>query len=102
MKRRFLEMGMAGAVFLGALCLVLGGSIAQAEYARSSSERSGYSDQEGSDRIIDLKRFRKGNYEWDTQEMISAGFNALHQENVKILNELGELKSQVAKLKEKR
>ena len=50
---------------------------------------------------VDLARFRRGNGEWDTQELIASGLTALHQEHVQILRELGEIKSRIARLEGK-
>lgn len=50
---------------------------------------------------VDLKRFRKGNLEWDTQEMIASGFRALHEDHLRVLKELEELKEQIAQIKER-
>lgn len=52
-------------------------------------------------RAVDLKRFRNKNFEWDTQELIASGFTALHEENLKILRELEEIKERIARLEEK-
>ena len=89
------------AVTLGILFFSCGG-ISQAEYRKEPSTRSNLTEEETSQGIIDLKRYRKGNYEWDTQEMIAAGFNTLHRENQRILEELHALKTEIARLKEKK
>lgn len=79
--------------------------VAQAQYrpppASRAYESSG-SEEEGFERAVDLTRFRRGNMEWDTQELIASGFTALHREHVRILKELAELKSAVKRLEEKR
>ena len=46
---------------------------------------------------VDLNRFRRGNGEWDTQELVASGMTALHQENLQILRELQEIKSKIAR-----
>ena len=50
---------------------------------------------------VDLNRFRKGNGEWDTQELVASGLTALHQENLQILRELQDIKSRIARLEAK-
>ena len=50
---------------------------------------------------VDLNRFRRGNGEWDTQELVASGLTALHQENVQILREIQEIKSKIARLEAK-
>ena len=50
---------------------------------------------------VDLARFRRGNGEWDTQELVASGLTALHQENVQILKELQDIKSRLARLEGK-
>ena len=84
----------------GALSLTLLGS-AQADYGKPApSERTRSSEEDGFESLMDLNRVRKGNFEWDTQQLIANGFLALHRENQKILRELEALKSEVQKLEE--
>lgn len=47
---------------------------------------------------VDLKRFRKGRIDWDTQELIASGLTALHQEHREILKGLEELRTQLGQL----
>lgn len=84
-----LVCGITWTTFLG---------FAQAQYRPPAAKKT-TSQQESSAEVVDPARFRKGNFEWDTQEMIAAGFNALHRENVQILKELRELKAQANPLK---
>lgn len=51
---------------------------------------------------VNLKRLRKGNVDWETQELIASGMTALHEEHQRILKELEELKTEIQKLKEGR
>lgn len=51
---------------------------------------------------VDPAHFRKGNPEWDTQELAASGMKALHREHLQILRELRELKSRLARLEEAR
>ena len=76
---------------LAALC-----GVAQAEYQPPPKEKAPLRDS--SDRFsdaIDLSRFRKGNYEWDTQALIVSGLTALHEENVRILKKLDQIESRL-------
>ena len=74
--------------------------ISLAEYDRTSG--GAYAQTDGSfDESVSLKRFRKGNLEWDTQELIASGLTALHQEHLQILRELKELKAAVQKIEAK-
>ena len=69
---------------------------AQAEYRSPSKEKE--VSRDSSDRFSDavnLSRFRKGNTEWDTQELIVSGLTALHEENVRILNRLDRIESRL-------
>ena len=88
--KRFLGLS----ILCGSLAALCG--VAQAEY-RSSSKQTATS-QDSSDRFsdaVDLSRFRKGNAEWDTQELIVSGLTALHEENVRILERLDRIESQL-------
>ena len=70
---------------LAALC-----GVAQAEVRKDSPDR--FSD------AVDLSRFRKGNTEWDTQELIASGLTALHEENVRVLKKLDQIESRLDRL----
>ena len=50
------------------------------------------------DEAVDLSRFRKGNLEWDTQELIASGLTALHEEHQRILLKLGEIQDRLSRL----
>ena len=79
--------------------------VAQAarSYERTGSSGSGHASEEGGfDESVDPANFRKGNFEWDTQELIASGFKALHQDNERILRELADLKASLRKLEESR
>ncbi len=54
------------------------------------------------ERSVDLKRYRKGSPQWNTQELITSGMTALHEEHLKILRELESLKREIHQLKEKK
>ena len=77
-----------------ALSLPLFGGVAQAQYRPppASREESSYS-SDSFGQAVDLKRFRKGNPGWDTQELVVSGLTALHQEHLQILKELKEIKA---------
>lgn len=97
--KRFL-MGL----FLVGLVGIWLGSIAQAQYRPPPGSR-GYDSSEAEGEFsdsVDLDRFRKGNIEWDTQELIASGFTALHREHQEILRQLKEIKAELASLKERR
>ncbi|MBI3332565.1 MAG: hypothetical protein HYZ93_00540 [Candidatus Omnitrophica bacterium] len=97
MKR--LWMGM----MIFAVALVAGWGTAQAQYRPAPASRGQeVSSEEGFDEAVDLKRFRRGNFEWDTQELIASGFRALHQENLRIQRDLAELKRSVQEIKAKK
>ena len=51
---------------------------------------------------VNPARFRKGNPEWDTQELVANGMKALHEEHLQILRELRELRSRLSRLEAKR
>ncbi len=69
-----------------------------AEYDSSGKGRTAAQRSDGFDQAVDLDKFRKGNPDWDTQELIASGFREIHQENIKILQELRDLKSVVGGL----
>ena len=89
-----------GAAFCAAITMTMAG-VAAAEYgyASSSAEKArAASTTDSFDRAVDLSRFRKGNYEWDTQEYLRSGFTALHGEHLQLLKELAALRAEVARL----
>lgn len=94
-----------GAAALGLLALAAMEGTARAEYTRPApAARDGGADEgeeDGFNRAVDLERFRKGNYAWDTQELIASGFTALHKENQRILRELEEIKERIGRLEGK-
>ncbi len=72
--------------------------VACAEYPTGKKTRSrGDYSEEGFD-AVDLSKFRRGNPEWDTQELIASGLTALHKDNEKILKELEDLKVAMQKI----
>lgn len=88
--KRILAMGMASCA-LATLC-----GVARAEYKRSSREPS---EPAGSfEEAVDLSRYRKGNLEWDTQELIASGMRALHKEQLRILEKLDRIESRLNEL----
>lgn len=93
---------MKGAALWTALvCAVFGTMHAYAEYrsSRVGSSKSSSGDTAFED-AVDLDRFRKGNPEWDGQQLMVSGMTALHQEHQKILKELEEIKSAIRQLTE--
>ncbi|MBI3615489.1 MAG: hypothetical protein HY211_03115 [Candidatus Omnitrophica bacterium] len=88
--RRSLMMGM----MIFGLSLAPFGDVAQAQYRPPPVSREEvFSGSDDFREAVDLKRFRKGNAEWDTQELIASGLTALHQDQVRILKELQEIKA---------
>lgn len=49
---------------------------------------------------VSLKKFRRGNIGWDTQELIASGLTELHEEHVEILKELRELRGKLEELQQ--
>ncbi|GEM_PF-2085046 len=89
-----------GATIFGLTLAILGG-IALAEYVRSTSRGSSSSGNDSFEEAVDPNQYRNGvrNPDWQTQELTSSGFKALHQEHVQILRELADLKSSLEQLK---
>ena len=76
---------------------------AQAQYRPPAVGRGESASQEDDfDRSVDLKRVRKGNPDWDTQELIHSGLTALHRDHLEILKELRELKAEVDRLEKRK
>ena len=76
---------------------------ASAAYERSFMSRSeDASESRGGWNAVDLGRFRKGNPDWDTQELAASGFTALHEEHLQILKDIRELKSAIERLEAKK
>lgn len=90
-----------GAGLLFGVILTFGWDLAHAQTRPSSSKKGDSSSQEDFDRAVDLVRFRQGNVEWDTQELIASGLTALHREHVEIREELAKLKAAVERLRAK-
>ena len=90
------------AALLGGLaCAVFGTTHANAEYPSSNSTKAstrGVSGGSEFEDAVNVTRFRKGNPEWDSQELMVSGMKALHQEHQEILKELEEIKSAMQKL----
>ncbi len=88
------------AVLCAAITVAAAGyATAQYDYQPSASEKAHTaSTSESFERAVDLSRFRKGNYEWDTQEYLRSGFLALHAEHLQLLKELAALRAEVQQL----
>lgn len=84
---------------IGVLSLGLAGlpGAAQAQY-RPSPRREEPPEAERFDDAVNLKRFRKGNIGWDTQELIASGMKALHEEQLRILEKLDRIESRLNEL----
>lgn len=93
---------MTGTLVFGLSVAALWG-VAQAQYRPPAAVKAEASSREDDfDRSVDLKRFRKGTPNWDTQELLASGLTALHREHVRILQELQELKSAVNRLEKEK
>lgn len=87
--------------FIVLLSLGLGLGQAQAEYGRPAHRKgSATSPEDSFERRVDLGRVRKGNFEWDTQRLISDGLLALHREHLQILKEMADIKDRLEELQE--
>ena len=99
MRLNGIKIGIVGGLILAGF---IGGPV-NAEYERPPVGKSrSYSADAAFEEAVDLKRFRKGNPDWDTQELVVSGMTALHQEHVQILKELAELKVSVERLEAKK
>ena len=89
MKRR-------NAIGMAVCALAALGGVAWAEYKKPSS---GPAESAGSfEEAVDLSQYRKGNLEWDTQELIASGMKALHEEQLRILEKLDRIESRLNEL----
>ena len=90
------------AALLGGLaCAVFGTTHANAEYPSSNSRKASTRGTSGGSEFedaVDVTQFRKGNPEWDSQQLMVSGMKALHQEHQEILKELEEIKSVMREL----
>ncbi|MBI4228024.1 MAG: hypothetical protein HY600_07130 [Candidatus Omnitrophica bacterium] len=85
----------------GMLVAAAGLDVAEAQYrpAPSQDEAAPPAPEEGRfERAVELTRFRKGNYAWDTQELIQSGLTALHEEHEQLARDLASLRAEVAQL----
>ena len=87
--------------FLLAAFLVAGASVAYGQY-RPAPRKDSSKGEDSFEKAVDLERFRKGNADWDTQELIASGIAALHQDHLRILRELEELKSEIRTVKDQK
>lgn len=72
--------------------------IAQAQYRPPPRREAAEEYDDSFDREISLDRFRRGNPDWDTQELVASGFNALHKEHQQILEKLDQLEERLLKM----
>ncbi len=80
-----------------AICaLAAFGGLARAEYKKPSSKPA--ESASSFEEVVDLSQYRKGNLEWDTQELIASGFKALHEEQLRILDKLEQIEARLNKL----
>lgn len=94
-------MNRFGWISAGFLVVWLAGSsLALAQYRPPPKKESAPSGEDSFGAAVDLGRFRKGNVDWNTQELIASGMTALHEEHQRILKELEELKTEIRDLKE--
>ena len=76
--------------------------LAQAQYDRGSPTKRPVSPMDRFEEAVSLERFRQGNPDWDTQELIASGLTALHEEHQQILIRVAELKAAVDRLEQQR
>ena len=97
MRCRMIALALGGLITIA----FVGTIDAQYQYrpAATTTDRSS-SKEDGFDRAVDPARFRKGNFEWDTQELIKSGLTALHRDHVQILKDLAALQVEVERLAE--
>ena len=82
---------------IGVCILATLGGPARAEYKRPTASKP--AEPAGSfDEAVDPARYRKGNSDWDTQELIAGGFRALHEEQLRILETLDRMESRLNEL----
>ncbi len=99
-KGDFTVKRLGTTIFLLSFVLALLWSAARAEYGSSSRTKVG---NEGSfEEAVDLKKFRQGNPDWDTQELLKSGLTALHREHEQILIRLAEIKASLEQLEGER
>jgi len=77
-------------ILCGSLAALWG--VAQADYQPPQKQEDRFN------HAVDLSRFRKGNYEWDTQALIVSGLTALHEDQVRILEQLDQIESRLKQL----
>ena len=92
--KRILSLSLLVASLAAAPCGVSQAEVRPPPKRQDSSE--GSSDRFGD--AVDLSRFRKGNYEWDTQALIVSGLTALHEEQLRILHQLNQIQSRLDRL----
>ncbi len=69
------------------------GTEALAQYRPPPAPKEEPPEEDTFEEAVDLRRFRKGRIDWDTQELITSGLTALHRENQKILEALAALRT---------
>ena len=84
------------------LVMFLMGTVGVPRWTWAQGEATVESAGDSFPQAVDLNRHRKGNPEWDTQELITSGLTALHEEHVQILEELRALKAETARLEKRR
>lgn len=83
------------------LLLVSAWGVPQAAWGESAYRTEPRVADSGFERSVDLKRFRSGNGEWDTQELVASGMTQLHRDHEQILRELAEIKAALERLEKK-
>ncbi|MBI1953010.1 MAG: hypothetical protein HYS41_02680 [Candidatus Omnitrophica bacterium] len=84
---------------LAAAGLGLAAAPVEAQYRPPPAPKEEVKEEETFEDAVDLKRFRKGRIDWDTQQLVASGFTALHGEHEKILEELQHLRREQEALK---
>ncbi len=85
---------MKGIFGLSILC----GSLAALWGVAQADVRPPQKQEDRFSHAVDLSRFRKGNTEWDTQALIVSGLTALHEDQVRILEQLDQIESRLKQL----
>ncbi len=91
-------------IFVSIFLILLSIGVAQAEQRSSYNRTKNRSADQTDDfsQSVDLSRFRRGNIEWDTQELVASGFQALHRDHVKMMEQLEEIKAALKEIEKEK
>ncbi len=85
--------------FLLAIVLSIGGIVQAQTYHARSMKKETVPEVDDFEQSVDLARFRRGNFEWDTQELVASGFKAVHRDSVQMAKRIEKLENQISELK---